>query len=160
MNPPYAANLPYAAPLRAVDELRVTEQDGLLLLSVGKDVVPGDPYLAAHFPGRTIYPGVFVVETVRQAVAAALGERSGVLPDLSAVSSLRLVGALHPGDRLCVQATVGGARADGAIAVTARCRRADGSDVARLALEFRYEEDGDGCEGDGRASIAAERGAE
>jgi len=135
---------PYAAPLRAVDDLRVTEQDGRLLLSVSKDVVATDPYLAGHFPGRTIYPGVFVVETVRQAVAAALGERSGVLPDLSWVSSLRLLGALHSGERLCVEATVGEVGHDGGIPVTARCRRADGSDVASLALEFRYEEGGDG----------------
>jgi 3-hydroxyacyl-[acyl-carrier-protein] dehydratase len=119
--------------------MHVTERDGQLLISATKEVVDTDPYLPAHFPDRTVYPGVFVVETVRQAVLAALGERDGVLPDLSAMHSLRFLGALHPGERLCVTATVSPPDCDGAIHVDAKCRRQDDSAVARLALEFRYE---------------------
>lgn len=132
----------YATPLRAVDEMRVTPDDGRLTLTATKEITVDDPYLPAHFPGRTVYPGVFIVETLRQAVAAALGERDGLLPDVTAVHSLRLVGALHPGDRLCLAATVQPPDVDGAIRVDARCNRPDGYAVARMALEFRYDAEG------------------
>lgn len=128
----------YAAPLRAVDEMRVTTQDGQLVISASKEVRADDPYLPAHFPGRTIYPGVFIVETVRQAVLAALGEQGGEPPSLSAVHSLRFTSALHPGERLRVTATVSPAGPDGAVRVEARCGREEGSaGVARMVLEFQ-----------------------
>lgn len=129
---------PYAAPLAAVDELAVRPDGGGLVLSVRKDVVVADPYQAAHFPGRPIYPGVFVLETVRQAVATALGEVDGAVAEVSAVSSLRFLRAAQAGQSLRVTATVGAAGPDGAIPVRARCRDADGSELARLVLEFRY----------------------
>jgi 3-hydroxyacyl-[acyl-carrier-protein] dehydratase len=129
----------YATPLRAVDDMRVTRDDGRLIVTATKDVTVDDPYLPAHFPGRTVYPGVFIVETLRQAVVAALGERDGLLPDVTAVHTLRLVGALHPGDRLCLAATVQPSDADGVIRVEARCNRPDGYAVARMVLEFRYD---------------------
>jgi len=128
----------FAAPLSAVDELDARSADGRLLLSVRKHVVADDPYLPAHFPGRPVYPGVFILETVRQAVSAALGEVGGAVADLASVAALRFVGALRPGESLWVEAAVGAAGPDGGIPVEARCRRADGSDVARLKLEFRY----------------------
>ncbi len=126
---------PFAAPLRAVDETRVTETDGVLAITATKEIVATDPYLADHFPGRIIYPGVFILETVRQAVAAALTGQAGAGADISAVRSVRFTGAMHPGERLVVEATVvpaPGGRAE----VDARCCRGDGSEVARLALEF------------------------
>jgi len=36
-----------------------------------------DPHLASHFPGALIYPGVFVIESVRQAVGTGLGVACG-----------------------------------------------------------------------------------
>jgi 3-hydroxyacyl-[acyl-carrier-protein] dehydratase len=129
----------YAAPLDATDEVHAVAIDGGLEVFSSKEISPTDRYLAAHFPGQVIYPGVFVLETVRQAVVAALGERDGILPDVSAVRSMRFRSALRPGERLAVSATVGVPDAAGAIAVRARCRRADGTEVATLTLEFRYE---------------------
>jgi 3-hydroxyacyl-[acyl-carrier-protein] dehydratase len=133
----------YAVPLRAVDQLEVTRDDGRLSLFATKDIAADDPYLPAHFPGRTVYPGVFIVETLRQAVVAALGERDGLLPEISAVRTLRLVGALHPGDRLCLAATVHPSDVEGTIRVEAQCRRPDDYAVARMVVEFRYDAEGD-----------------
>lgn len=128
----------FAAPLCAVDEMRVTKSDGGIVVNASKNITATDPYMAAHFPDRTIYPGIFILETVRQAVAAALGERDGAVADLTAVRSLRFVGAVHPGEQLVVAATLGPQEPGGAVGVDADCRRADGSAVARLVLEFRY----------------------
>ena len=72
----------YAAPLRAVDRVEVGTRDGTLTVLAGKDIRADDRYQAAHFPGNPIYPGVFVLETVRQAVIAALGERAGEFDSL------------------------------------------------------------------------------
>jgi 3-hydroxyacyl-[acyl-carrier-protein] dehydratase len=134
---------PDAAPLAAVDEVRAVPLDGGLEVLARKEISAADPYLPAHFPGRVIYPGVFVLETVRQAVVAAAGERDGVLPDVAVVRSVRFHTALHPGQRLEVSATVGAPDAAGRMLVRARCRRPDGTEVARLVLEFRYGEAAD-----------------
>jgi 3-hydroxyacyl-[acyl-carrier-protein] dehydratase len=127
-----------AIPIPAVDGLRARPCAGGLVLSVTKVIDGEDPYMAAHFPGRTIYPGVFVLETVRQGVVAALGENDGQLVELRAIGSLRLIAAMHPGEQLCVEATVLGPDEHSAYQVEARCVRADGSDVARMSLEFGY----------------------
>jgi 3-hydroxyacyl-[acyl-carrier-protein] dehydratase len=136
-------NQAYAMPLRAVDQVQVTRDGEQLSITATKEITVDDPYLAAHFPDRTVYPGVFIVETLRQAVVAALGERDGVLPEIVAVHTLRLVGAVHPGDRLCLAATVHPSETDGAIRVEAHCRRPDDYAVARMVLEFRYDAEGD-----------------
>jgi 3-hydroxyacyl-[acyl-carrier-protein] dehydratase len=139
--PPAAAPLPYAAPLGAVDEIEVDHgPDGGLEVRATKDISAADRYLPAHFPGRVVYPGVFILETVRQAVLAAVGERAGRLPDLAVVGSMRLLAALRAGERLAVTAAVAAPDPAGAFAVRARCRRGDGADVATLTLEFRYED--------------------
>jgi 3-hydroxyacyl-[acyl-carrier-protein] dehydratase len=134
---------PYAAPLDATDEVHAIAGDGGLDVVARKEISGTDRYLAAHFPGQVVYPGVFVLETVRQAVVAALGERDGRLPDLSAVRSVRFRSPLRPGDRLEVRATVGAPDAAGTLTVRARCRRGDGTEVARLVVEFRYGEPAD-----------------
>jgi len=131
-------NPSFAAPLCAVDDMRHTVQDGKLIVHARKKITEADPYMVAHFPGRTIYPGVFILETVRQAVVAALGERGGALADVTAVRSLRFTGAMHPGEELVVTAALGNSEPDGTVSADADCRRADGSAVARLVLEFRY----------------------
>jgi 3-hydroxyacyl-[acyl-carrier-protein] dehydratase len=141
---PYLASPPYAAPLRAVDSSRVQAQGDRLLITATKSVVDTDPYLAAHFPGHTVYPGVFIVEGVQQAVVAVLGPRDGVLPELSAVHSLRFLGAMHPGECLCIVATVEPADEVGSRRVEAIGRRPDGTVVARLALSFTYQVSDDG----------------
>ena len=38
----------------------------------GQGIDGGDPYLQGHFPEVTIYPGVFLIESLHQAVCTAL----------------------------------------------------------------------------------------
>lgn len=128
----------YAAPLRALDSMRVATRRNELVVTARKLVVADDPYLPGHFPGQPIYPGVFIVETVRQAVAAAVGERAGVVPELSAIGSVRFLVPLTPGDELCVEVVVRPGEPGGAVGARARCRLGDGTEAARLTLELRY----------------------
>ena len=139
-----AAAPPYAAPYAAVDDVLVVERpDGGLELRATKDISAVDRYQAAHFPDRTVHPGVFILETVRQAVLTALGERAGELPELAEVRSIRFHSALRPGERLTASVDVAAADPAGTIAARARCHRADGSEVATMTLAFRYGVDGD-----------------
>lgn len=135
---------PHAMPLSATDSVTSSEQDGHIRVVARKKIVATDPYLAGHFPGRLVYPGIFVIETVRQAVVAAFCERAGGgdvrLPDIIGIHSVRFVGALHEGDELHVEAEVRGPGSDGVLAVEARCRRNGAEDVARLSMELGFDD--------------------
>jgi 3-hydroxymyristoyl/3-hydroxydecanoyl-(acyl carrier protein) dehydratase len=114
---------PYAAPLVAVDHL-----DEVVLMSRGwrvratKVVDPGDPYLGGHFPGRTVFPGVFIIEAVRQAVAAALDQPL----DVASVRSVRFLAPALAGDELVMDAEVDTDDEPGRPVVRARVSCADG----------------------------------
>jgi 3-hydroxyacyl-[acyl-carrier-protein] dehydratase len=144
------ATPPYAVPLPATDSVGASEQDDHVRVVARKKVVSTDPYLAGHFPGRLVYPGVFVIETVRQAVISALGDPAGGgdrrFLDVTAIRSVRFVGALHEGDELTVEAEVRGPDGEGVLAVEARCRRNGAEDVARLAMELGYDGEDDGAD--------------
>jgi 3-hydroxyacyl-[acyl-carrier-protein] dehydratase len=130
-----AVDLPFAAPLLALDGLTVDETDGGVEIRAWKHVDDEDPHLAAHFPGFTIFPGVFVLESVRQAVALALGG----FPDLVCVRSARFLHPLLAGDTMTLDATVGPAGAGGSFSVEATCRRGDGTTAARVSVEMRSD---------------------
>ncbi|WFE97480.1 3-hydroxyacyl-ACP dehydratase [Micromonospora sp. WMMD987] len=92
-----ATRVPYAAPLPAVDRLQATAgDDGGWTVVARVAVDPRDPNLAGHFPGQPIYPGVFVVETLCQAMTQAVPGP----PRLRTVTSIRFLAALLGGDEM------------------------------------------------------------
>ena len=144
--PAVAAPIPaFAAPLRAVDLVSVGFSDGIMRVVATKTVVSTDPYLRGHFPGFTIFPGVFLIEALRQAVAAALDQPSppelaqpaGRRPDIVELRSARFLAALLPGDVFTIDARVGREDDDGRFDVEAQCFRGDGVTAARIKLRFR-----------------------
>jgi 3-hydroxyacyl-[acyl-carrier-protein] dehydratase len=103
-------------------------------------VRPDGPYQAGHYPGFPIFPGVFVVEAARAAVAAFVrtssdGAQAAVL---RSVESVRFAKPLRPGDVLVVDAAC---RRDGDT-VRAKVRCADGDDetTAKITLSFDVAE--------------------
>lgn len=122
---------PFAAPLLGVDEVRVARTGDLLVVHASKRIRAGDPYLEGHFPSLVIYPGVFIVETLRQAVALAVGGPA----EVTRLRSVRFLAPLFEHDTLRLEATVrsGPGRA---LAVEARSFRGDGREAARLRLEL------------------------
>ncbi|MBB5940159.1 hypothetical protein [Streptomyces zagrosensis] len=123
--------LSFAAPLRAVDHVELTQTaDGTRLRST-KVVRESDPYMAGHFPDLTMLPAVFLLEGVRQAVAEAFALSE--VPELLEVRSVRLQAPMLGGDEITVDAVV---RAEGEHRwfLDARCTRQDGTPVARLKL--------------------------
>lgn len=120
-----------AIPLRAVDEVRTLSPTEVV---VTKRIVADDPYLSGHYPGQPIYPGVFVVETARQALELLIAGASSAprsrteLPSvaLTGIPRLRLLGPLVPGDTLVAHVTM---TRDGVATVHCRKERDDTDSV-------------------------------
>jgi 3-hydroxyacyl-[acyl-carrier-protein] dehydratase len=120
-----------------VDRVAIEQEGSDHVVRAHKQVDARDPYLAGHFPGLTIYPGVFVLETVCQAIQHSLGA-AGARWELIEVESLRLHKPLFDGERLELTARVrrcGNQR----LKVDARCECADGGLVASLRVVLRAE---------------------
>jgi 3-hydroxyacyl-[acyl-carrier-protein] dehydratase len=127
----------FAAPLVTSDPSHicmVVSGDEIEVTSTGR-VDASAPYLPGHFPGLPIWPGVFVLESVRQAVAHALG---GSRPSaLLGIKSLRFSLPLFGGDDWVLVTRLPRERRGPRFRVQAQCRRSDGTLVARVDLLFR-----------------------
>jgi 3-hydroxyacyl-[acyl-carrier-protein] dehydratase len=91
--------------------------------------------MPGHFPELTVYPGVFLLETVCQAVRVGLLTSYGE-SELSHVRSARLLKPLHAGTRVNVRAEVR-LDASNVLQVSATCRDDADDKVAQFALACR-----------------------
>lgn len=87
----------YAAPLFALDEVTRADAEGIVTRRV---VSPDEPFFAGHFPGRPVFPGVFIFEAVHQAAKYYASSRHGREADLLEIRSLRFLSPVQPGDTL------------------------------------------------------------
>lgn len=125
----------FAAPLVAVDDVTVTASETGIALRATKLIRTDDPYMAAHFPSMTVFPGVFIIEAVRQAVLIALGAQDPE-PEIRQVRSARFVAPLFAGDTLSMQASATRSEDGSTLSVDAECWRGDGVTAARVRLEM------------------------
>ena len=117
-----------AAPTSACERVEAIPQNGVLLVR-GRKIIDGDgPYLPDHFPTITIFPGVFILETVVRSVAKVLGRDA---LSVVKVRSLRFLVPLYPGDELRFEAKV----STDPVLIKAICVRADDVKVATLSVE-------------------------
>ncbi|MGH3994886.1 MAG: 3-hydroxyacyl-ACP dehydratase FabZ family protein, partial [Pseudonocardiaceae bacterium] len=113
-----------AAPLRAVDWWRASVDGDALTITARVAVRGDDPNLRGHFPGLAVYPGIFVIETLCQAMACALGGTPP--PELRGIRSVRFLAPLLDGDELTLE--IAGTRPpDGGWDVVATGLRSDGT---------------------------------
>ncbi len=126
-----AAPVGFAAPLPAVDLIRVAAVDDGWTVSARVVVDSESPNLAGHFPGQPIYPGVFVVETLCQAMAQAVPGA----PRLRTVTSVRFLAALLGGDEMTLDLDVRPTPPAG-WAVRGTARRLDSTVTAQLRAVF------------------------
>ncbi len=133
---------PFAAPLPALSSVHVEPVGDHLEVVATKQVLADDPYMAGHFPGLCIYPGVFIIETACQAVAAAHA-RAAAPPVLSGVRSARFLAPILSGDTLSITTAVPAPSSSTPFDIEAVCVRADGTKVALLKLSFTDQADVD-----------------
>lgn len=95
------AILPHREPFLLLDEI-VTLEPGERVVAT-KEVRPDEWYLAGHFPGNPIMPGVLIVEALAQAGAVAVlsePENRGKLVLFGGIDGVRFKRIVRPGDVL------------------------------------------------------------
>jgi 3-hydroxyacyl-[acyl-carrier-protein] dehydratase len=100
--------IPHRPPFLFVDRVLACEPGRR---AVGlKAVSAGEPYLAGHFPGRPIVPGVILIEAMAQVGAVALlslPEWRDCLPLFGGVERVRFRRPVRPGDVVELEVTIG-----------------------------------------------------
>lgn len=123
-----------AAPLDAIDDVVVVSPTEV---TATKTIRVDDPYLEGHYPHFTIYPGVFILESVNQAVDGYLADQvgAGSLAELVTVKSVRFTSPLLPGDTLRIHADVllNGRE----LCAKVVCRNGADAKAATMKLEYR-----------------------
>jgi 3-hydroxyacyl-[acyl-carrier-protein] dehydratase len=120
-----------AVPLRAVDTVTAVETPDGWQVTAHLRVAADDPHTAAHFPGAPVFPGVFLIEAVTQAVAGG----TGLTGRVGAVHTARFTAPVVPGDVVRIDAAVTTTGARSTVSATA-VREADGAAVARVRLRL------------------------
>lgn len=78
-----------------------------------KHVTASEEYLADHFPGFPVLPGVMMIETLVQAARVMLSDRGDGPLVLGRVRALKYGSFVHPGETLDVEVTLTGTTDEG-----------------------------------------------
>ena len=133
--------IPHRDPFLLLDEVTVIEP-GVRVVA-RKRVREDEWYLAGHFPGRPIMPGVLMVEAMAQAGAVAvLSEEAnrGKLALFAGIDDVRFKRIVEPGDELEVTCEV--ERLRGPVGRGKAEARVDGELAVRGTLMFALTENG------------------
>jgi 3-hydroxyacyl-[acyl-carrier-protein] dehydratase len=133
------AILPHREPFLLIDE--VLELDPGRKVVARKSVRADEWYLAGHFPGRPVMPGVLIVEAMAQTGAVAVlseVENRGKMALFAGIDNVRFKRIVEPGDEL--ELTCELERMRGPIGRGAATARVDGELAARGTLTFALEQ--------------------
>jgi 3-hydroxyacyl-[acyl-carrier-protein] dehydratase len=133
------AILPHREPFLLIDTVLELEPGARVVAR--KTVRPDEWYLAGHFPGRPVMPGVLIVEAMAQTGAVAVlseEENRGRLAFFAGIDGVRFKRVVEPGDQLeltCELERVRGPFGRGKATATV-----DGELAARGTLTFAVEQ--------------------
>jgi 3-hydroxyacyl-[acyl-carrier-protein] dehydratase len=135
------AIIPHREPFLLLDEVVAIEPGSRVVAR--KTVRPDEWYLAGHFPGRPIMPGVLMVEAMAQAGAVAVlseGGNRGKLALFAGINDVRFKRLVTPGDVL--ELTCDLERVRGPIGRGKATATVDGELAVRGTLTFALTENG------------------
>ena len=143
MNAPFGREqieeiLPHREPFLLIDEVLELEPGRRVVAR--KRVRPDEWYLAGHFPGRPVMPGVLIVEAMAQTGAVAVlseEENRGRLALFAGIDDVRFKRIVEPGDELELRCDL--ERVRGPIGRGKASARVDGQLAARGTLTFAVE---------------------
>ena len=98
--------LPHRYPFLMID--KVIKWDKKKSIQAIKNVSINEPYFQGHFPGKPIFPGVLILESMAQAGSLIISDfvdnPSKKLAYLSKVLNFKIHENVIPGDQLCIEA--------------------------------------------------------
>ena len=130
--------LPHRPPMLLIDEVLELEPGERVVAR--KTVRPDEWYLAGHFPGRPVMPGVLIVEAMAQTGAVAVlaqEENRGRLALFAGIDDVRFKRIVEPGDELELECRLEAVR--GPIGKGKATAKVDGELAARGTLTFAVE---------------------
>jgi 3-hydroxyacyl-[acyl-carrier-protein] dehydratase len=130
--------LPHREPFLLIDEVLELEPGARVVAR--KTVREDEWYLAGHFPGRPVMPGVLIVEAMAQAGAVAVlseAENRGRLALFAGIDDVRFKRIVEPGDELELRCDL--ERVRGPIGRGKASARVGGDLAARGTLTFAVE---------------------
>jgi 3-hydroxyacyl-[acyl-carrier-protein] dehydratase len=131
--------LPHREPFLLIDE--VVELEPGHRVVARKRVREDEWYLAGHFPGRPVMPGVLIVEAMAQTGAVAVlaeEQNRGRLALFAGIDDTRFKRIVEPGDELELECTLEQVR--GPIGKGKARATVDGKLAARGTLTFAVEQ--------------------
>ena len=143
MNAPFGRDgieeiLPHREPFLLLDEVLELEPGSHVVAR--KTVREDEWYLAGHFPGRPVMPGVLIVEAMAQAGAVAVlseEENRGRLALFAGIDDVRFKRIVEPGDELELRCDL--ERVRGPIGKGKATAHVGGQLAARGTLTFAVE---------------------
>ena len=132
------AILPHRDPFLLLDEVLELEPGEHVVAR--KQVRADEWYLAGHFPGRPVMPGVLIVEAMAQAGAVAVlaeEENRGRIALFAGIDDVRFKRVVEPGDELELRCDI--ERVRGPIGRGKGTARVGGELAARGTLTFAVE---------------------
>ncbi len=102
-------NVPHRYPFLLID--RVIEFVENQSVTVLKNITINEAQFQGHFPGRPVFPGVYIIENMAQASCFLLAKSAGGLREdmvyyLGKVTRLSFRRPVRPGDQLITEATI------------------------------------------------------
>jgi 3-hydroxyacyl-[acyl-carrier-protein] dehydratase len=131
--------LPHREPFLLIDEVLELEPGRRVVAR--KRVRDDEWYLAGHFPGRPVMPGVLIVEAMAQTGAVAVlaeEENRGRIALFAGIDDTRFKRIVEPGDELVLECTLETVR--GPIGKGKARATVDGQLAARGTLTFAVEQ--------------------
>ena len=98
--------LPHRPPFRFVDAVRALTPGGQGDITAVYRVTGDEAFLAGHFPGNPVFPGVLQIEALAQAgaiVLLCLEDYAGKLPLFGGMEKVRFRRVVRPGDDLVLE---------------------------------------------------------
>ena len=138
--PEIEAILPHREPFLLIDEVLELEPGARVVAR--KTVREDEWYLAGHFPGRPVMPGVLIVEGMAQTGAVAVlsqEENRGRLALFAGIDDVRFKRIVEPGDELVYECTLEAVR--GPVGKGKATARVGDKLAARGTLTFAVEQD-------------------
>lgn len=130
-------NVPHRYPFLLID--RVTEYTENETVTTLKNITINEAQFQGHFPGKPVFPGVYIIENMAQSSCFLLAKSAGGLDSdkvyyLGKVSKANFMKPVVPGDQIFTTITI--EKNIGSMSLVKAVSKVDGKTVAKAEMAF------------------------